>query len=429
MKKLVKPIIAAMIAIAIIATISPTQAQAAAKKPAKVTVTSVKSNDVGKSTVKYKKVANAKGYQIQLATNSKFSSDKKTVKVGNVKTVSKTVSGLKQGKKYYVRVRAYKTSGKKIVYGSWSKAKTVTVKIATPKKATITSITTKTVSGKNNITVNYKKLANTTGYQVQYAKDSKFKTSPKTVAVDKASTVKKTISGLSANTKYYVRVRGVNKINGSVKYGAWSNAKAITTPKAANKAAHTHNWKAQYKTVVDNQGHTEKQIVDYDYRYETHRIQFGYPYIDMTQDAFNKGLQITLPAPIPFEMMAESVPDNPDPAGTVSEWSVWGQKYGQLFWDSEPVYDVNNEYMELAKKNLAFYKEHGFNGASMGWYDPSSNNYFDERDGKYNQIKGTSAFICRLTFKEPVYGDVTVGKVTHEELTGYKCSCGATKGK
>ncbi len=50
-----------------------------------------------------------------------------TVTVGNAKTTSKTVKG-KAGKKYFVRIRTYKTVGGKKYYSAWSKAKTVTVK-------------------------------------------------------------------------------------------------------------------------------------------------------------------------------------------------------------------------------------------------------------------------------------------------------------
>ncbi len=67
------------------------------------------------------------GYQIQYSTSSKFTSAK-TVTVGSYKTSSKTISGLKKGKKYYVRVRTYKTVGKTKFYSAWSSAKSVKTK-------------------------------------------------------------------------------------------------------------------------------------------------------------------------------------------------------------------------------------------------------------------------------------------------------------
>lgn len=85
-----------------------------------------------KLTVKWKKqTSKTDGYEIQYDTSSKFT-NAKTVTVSKNKTTSKTVSGLKSKKKYYVRIRTYKTvksNGKKIkAYSPWSKAKTVTVK-------------------------------------------------------------------------------------------------------------------------------------------------------------------------------------------------------------------------------------------------------------------------------------------------------------
>lgn len=83
-------------------------------------------------TVKWKKQASqTTGYEIQYSTSSKFKGAKT---VGNIKakTTSKSITKLKAGKKYYVRIRTYKTAkvgGKnKKLYSGWSKAKTVTTK-------------------------------------------------------------------------------------------------------------------------------------------------------------------------------------------------------------------------------------------------------------------------------------------------------------
>ncbi len=47
------------------------------------------------------------GYQIQLATDKKFSKNKKSLKVKGFKRTKKKISGLKSHKKYYVRIRTY----------------------------------------------------------------------------------------------------------------------------------------------------------------------------------------------------------------------------------------------------------------------------------------------------------------------------------
>lgn len=63
----------------------------------------------------------ATGYQVQISTAKNF---KKNVKSKNVPKASCTFTKLKTGRKYYVRLRSYKKSGKEMLYGAWSKAKT-----------------------------------------------------------------------------------------------------------------------------------------------------------------------------------------------------------------------------------------------------------------------------------------------------------------
>ena len=82
-----------------------------------------------KMTVKWKKQATqTTGYQIQYATDSKFTKNKKVVTVKGASATSKTITGLTGGKKYYVRIRTYKTVSKVNYYSSWSAAKATTVK-------------------------------------------------------------------------------------------------------------------------------------------------------------------------------------------------------------------------------------------------------------------------------------------------------------
>ena len=48
--------------------------------------------------------------------------------VGKNKTTSKSIDNLKSGKKYYIRIRSYKTVGKTKLNGSWSKTDIATTK-------------------------------------------------------------------------------------------------------------------------------------------------------------------------------------------------------------------------------------------------------------------------------------------------------------
>jgi hypothetical protein len=80
-------------------------------------------------TVKWKKQATqTTGYQIQYSTSSTFASGNKTVTITSNKTTSKKISKLKAKKKYYVRIRTYKSVSGTKYYSSWSAKKYVTTK-------------------------------------------------------------------------------------------------------------------------------------------------------------------------------------------------------------------------------------------------------------------------------------------------------------
>lgn len=101
-------------------------------KPKAVTLSKLSAKSKG-FKVTWKKGTKISGYQIQYSTSSKFT-DKKTVtkNISDSRTTSKTIAKLKAKKKYYVRVRTYKTiktDGKsKKIYSSWSDVKKVTTK-------------------------------------------------------------------------------------------------------------------------------------------------------------------------------------------------------------------------------------------------------------------------------------------------------------
>ncbi|MCR4709037.1 MAG: leucine-rich repeat protein [Clostridiales bacterium] len=85
----------------------------------------------GNITVKWsKRTVQVKGYQVQIATNSKFTKGKKTAKITKNTTIKKVFKNLKAGKTYYVRVRTYKYGSyfEGNLYSAWSGVKKVTVK-------------------------------------------------------------------------------------------------------------------------------------------------------------------------------------------------------------------------------------------------------------------------------------------------------------
>lgn len=99
-------------------------------KTVKPKKTSIKKLSKGKKkfTVTWAKVSGVKGYQIQYSSDKKFKKNNKSVTVTKQKSTKATVKKLKSKKKYYVRVRTYKTVNGKKIYSSWSKAKSVKTK-------------------------------------------------------------------------------------------------------------------------------------------------------------------------------------------------------------------------------------------------------------------------------------------------------------
>ncbi|MGN0532458.1 MAG: leucine-rich repeat protein [Eubacterium sp.] len=96
-------------------------------KPKATSISSISARSKGFYVKWYRRSTQTTGYQVQYSTSGKFTGPK-TVTISKYSTISKTVSKLKAKKRYYVRVRTYKTVNGTRYYSSWSKYKTVTTK-------------------------------------------------------------------------------------------------------------------------------------------------------------------------------------------------------------------------------------------------------------------------------------------------------------
>ncbi len=96
-------------------------------KPKSTSITSLKAQNDGFKLKWNKRTTQVTGYQIRYSTSSKFSSYK-DLEIKKDTTTSKTVKELKNKKKYYVKIRTYKTVDGKKIYSSWSKTKSVKTK-------------------------------------------------------------------------------------------------------------------------------------------------------------------------------------------------------------------------------------------------------------------------------------------------------------
>ena len=109
--------------------------------------------------------------------------------------------------------------------GSYTGTITKTFKI-NPAKQEIQKLTAKSKA----FFVDWAQKGSATGYEIQYATNSKF-TSAKKVTITNKKTDKTTVSKLSGKKKYYVRVRSYTTVKGTKYYGAWSASKSVTTKK------------------------------------------------------------------------------------------------------------------------------------------------------------------------------------------------------
>ena len=98
------------------------------KKLSKPVIKKLSNRKGGKVVVEIgKSVTNAQGYQIRYSTRKSMDSAKK-VKIRGQYTLGKTIKKLKKNKKYYFRVRAYRTLNEKTYYSHWSACKSVKVR-------------------------------------------------------------------------------------------------------------------------------------------------------------------------------------------------------------------------------------------------------------------------------------------------------------
>ena len=191
---------------------------------AKVTITG-KGNYTGSVSKTYSIKNNFKKATVSGISTKAFTGKNITQSI-TVKYNGKT---LKNGTDYTVFYSNNKNIGTATVKitgkGSFTGTITKTFKI-NPAKQEIQKLTAKSKA----FFVDWAQKGSATGYEIQYATNSKF-TSAKKVTIKNNKTDKTTVSKLSGKKKYYVRVRSYTTVKGTKYYGAWSASKSVTTKK------------------------------------------------------------------------------------------------------------------------------------------------------------------------------------------------------
>ena len=172
--------------------------------PSKIKAESAGYNGV---RISWDPVSKADGYQIYRSTvkSGGYTPLKSTGAVGFKNT------GLKTGKTYYYKVRAYKQDGQKIIYGDFSGIVSAKPVPAAPAKV-------KAKAGKRSVSVSWSKVSGAKGYKIYRATKKKGKYSAIKTTAKRSFKNKK----LKKGKTYYYKVRAYKRISGKNIYGKYS---------------------------------------------------------------------------------------------------------------------------------------------------------------------------------------------------------------
>ena len=138
---------------------------------------------------------------------------------------------LKEGKDYTVKYSSNKKVGTATITitgkGNYTGTTKRKFKI-NPKSTSLKKLT----AGKKQFKATWKaQKTETTGYQIEYSTNKKFRTGNKKTKITKNKVTESTIKKLKAKKKYYVRIRTYKTVSGKKYYSDWSKVKTVTTKK------------------------------------------------------------------------------------------------------------------------------------------------------------------------------------------------------
>jgi phosphodiesterase/alkaline phosphatase D-like protein len=186
----------------------------------------------------------ATGYRLDVSTDNTFSSyvsGYQDLNVANVTT--KSVSGLSAGTNYYYRVRAFNTGG--------TSGDSSTMSVSTiPTSPTANAASTVTNTG---FVANWSNTDGATGYRLDVSISSTFVSFVAGFQnLDVGNVISKSVTGLSANTTHYYRLRayntgGTSGNSGTITVATLPNSPPVPTATAATAVTNISfnaNWSA-----------------------------------------------------------------------------------------------------------------------------------------------------------------------------------------
>ena len=178
---------------------------------------SAKSNSYNSIKLTWNKLNGVNGYEIYRSTskNGKYSL-KKNITSASISSYTNT--SLITGKTYYYKIRAYKISNNKKIYGNFSSIVSAKPQLSTP------SITLS--SGSKKAYIKWKKIAGASGYEIYRATSRSGKYS-KIKNITSASITSYTNSKLTSKKTYYYKMRAYKNVSGKKVYSSFSALKYI----------------------------------------------------------------------------------------------------------------------------------------------------------------------------------------------------------
>jgi hypothetical protein len=168
-------------------------------------------------TLSWGSVPTASGYDLQVSTNSGFTSI--VVNQTGISATSHALSGLASGATYYWRVRATNLVGS----SSYSAARSFVTQVQTPAAPTLSNPADGASGISTSTTLSWQSVSGAASYDVQVSTASTFSTL--FLNATGVTTTSRALSGLANGTTYYWRVRGVNA-GGA---GSFSAVRSFTT--------------------------------------------------------------------------------------------------------------------------------------------------------------------------------------------------------
>ena len=175
----------------------------------------MKAADYKTAKITWKSVKNADKYQVYRSTSKSSGYSRIATTAGT----SLKNTGLKTGKTYYYKVRAYAKIKDSDVYSKYSSVKSVKTSLGKTG-----SLRLKT--GKAKVTVKWGKVSGASGYKIYRStkKSGGFKC---VKTVKSGSTVKYVNKNLKKGQNYYYKVRAYRTVDGKKVYGAYSSVKKV----------------------------------------------------------------------------------------------------------------------------------------------------------------------------------------------------------